>query len=103
MLTPNRFNPPIPPCCLLLYPDRLTLRSHDSSTTLEDPLVQIRRPFERVIPASNDGRSIEAQDVAGRNVGHVEWETNDVAWCYEVRPRVDVGGDEVGRLGEEER
>lgn len=95
MLTPHSLDFPIPLLGLLHDPDRLALRPQDRSPTLEDPLIQIRRPLERVVSASDDGSPVEAQHVAGTHVRHLERETHRVALGYEVGARVDMCGDVV--------
>lgn len=102
MLTPHSLHPPIPRLRLLLNPNWLALGPQNRSPALENPLVHIRRPFERVISAADDGRAIEAEHVAGSDVWHFEGQTHEVALRYEVGACVDMGGYVVGGLGAEE-
>jgi len=102
MLTLHRLNLPIPPLRLLFDPQRLRLHPYDPSPTLENPFIQIRRSFERIVATSQTRCAVQSEHIAGHDAGHMEGETHDVACGDEVGFGVNMGRDEVRGLGFEE-
>lgn len=102
MLALDLSRPPLPPLLLGLNAQRLRLGSQDGGPALEYPLVDVRRALHGVVTATKDARTVQAQDVARHNAGHAEGQSDLVAFLYKVGEAVDVDGDVVRRLGDEE-
>ena len=115
-LTKHMLGMPLPPLRLLLHAHRLRLNPHHPRPSREQPLVQIedllgvvRGPLdglgrlEGVVARANVGGAVEAQDVAGGDVGHQEGQADGVAFCDEVGPPVDVDGHVVRGLRVQQR
>lgn len=102
VLALDRLHLPLPPLRLFLEPHGLTFSTRHHSSALVKPLVDEWRALEGVVSATDDGRSVETEDVAGYDTGHLEREADAVAWRDEVGASVDVEGNVVAWLGGQE-
>lgn len=103
---------------LLLVHHRVRVDAHDAHPALEQPLVQVvglagasgvvglgvvRSRLERVLARPQDAGAVEAQDVAWRDILHVERQAQRVAFRQEVGEPVHVCDDVVRLLQAELR
>jgi hypothetical protein len=115
-LTKHMLRMPLPPLRLLLHAHRLRLNPHNPRPGRKQPLIQIVNllgvigspldglgGLEGVVARPNVGGAVEAQDVAGGDVGHQEGQADGVAFCDEVGPPVDVEGHVVRGLRVQQR
>lgn len=93
---------PLPPLRLDLDSQRLRLCAQNRSTTLKCPLVNVGRTLHGVISAANDAGTVQAQDIAGDDAGHLERQANLVALLDKVGEAMDMDSDVVARLSGEE-
>lgn len=103
MLTVHMLLPPTPSLLLDHDAHGLRLRAQHHRPTFVQPLVDIRLPLEREIPAAQRARPVQSQDVSRDDARHLERQSDAVARCDEVGSPVDVDGDVFCRLGDEER
>lgn len=93
---------PLPPLRLDLDSQRLRLCTQDRSTALKRPLVDVGRTLHGVISAADDAGTVQAQDIAGNDAGHLERQANLVALLDKVGEAMDMDSDVVARLSGEE-
>lgn len=93
---------PLPPLRLDLDSQRLRLCTQDRSTALKRPLVDVGCTLHCVISAANDTGTIQAQDIAGDDARHLEWQANLVALLDKVGKAMDMDSDVVAWLSGEE-
>lgn len=103
MLTPHGLNMPLPPLSLLLEMHRLRINPHNPRPTLEQSLIDIRRPLKREIARPEQTRPVQPDDVPRLDVGHQKGQTELVTGGHEVGSSVQVHGDVVHSLGCEVR